>query len=300
MSVSVAVHANNLDALNSALSTPCDGVRFGSEFCEYLMPTINEVEKACEGAEKKGKEFTYVTPRLSNRATEETRRQLALLNEKGEFNVVVNDLGALNIVMAYGNLRPILGRQLLRVPARSPWVQDGEWSPAVKERGSFLAKGWFNRVFGSTSIDYRRTVDFYRSSGVKGADFDWIPSIFPSLRRVVEREVTPYVHLHLVPVTVTRRCHTARFLGERDPEKCSRPCLKSHFLLKNEALDLSFILLGNAVFKLVQPQQDDLETLKENNVTSFVVSANPVTGMENRKKIDELIGSLKEGALRKK
>jgi hypothetical protein len=94
---------------------------------------------------------------------------------------------------------------------------------------------------------------------------DCIPRILPSLGSLVEEGLSLSVHLHLVPVTFTRNCHTARFLGETRPEPCSRPCLTRAFVPKNEALreyGLDFFLSGNTVFRLAQPSPADIIDLE--------------------------------------
>jgi len=53
----------------------------------------------------------------------------------------------------------------------------------------------------------------------------------------------------------------ARFVGERSPETCSRPCLNRALVLKNEALrdyELNFFLGGNTVYRLLQPSREDI------------------------------------------
>ncbi|MEM2897658.1 MAG: hypothetical protein QXG01_08880 [Candidatus Bathyarchaeia archaeon] len=291
---SISIQVNNFDDLKEASNSACDDIRFGSEFCEQLLPSLTELEKGYEITKGCGKNFTYVTPRLSNRGIEKVREHLEFLNKKGSLKLVVNDLGTLNIIKDFHNLYLILGRQLMRVPARSPFVNDGVWSPVIKERGSLFSKKWFKKIFSSTSLNYVRTIEFYRSLGVRGADFDWIKSIFPSLKDLLKAGITPYLYLHLVPVTVTRRCHTARFFGERDPEKCSRPCMKNAFFLRNDALNLKMFLHGNAVFKLIPPDNMDFEVLKREGIENLILTISPITGIDKKKKIDDFILYLKQ------
>jgi len=123
----VSVQTDNVKLFREALKSGCNSVRFGSEFCEHLLPTLAGLERVYELARKGGKEFTYVTPRLSNAGIERLEEQLPALNEKGgvadrpNLAVVVNDFGALNILQHYPSLRPHLGRNLFLVPARSAW-----------------------------------------------------------------------------------------------------------------------------------------------------------------------------------
>jgi len=124
---------------------------------------------------------------------------------------------------------------------------------------------------------------------------DWIPRIFPSFAFLIENGVRLSVHLHLVPVTFTRRCHMARFLGEQRPEECAKPCLRRALLVRNvafQALGVQLHLRGNAVFRVVQPSQRDLVDLEEHQMVELVLTMNPVTGIDTAGKIDRLVSSL--------
>jgi hypothetical protein len=284
----LCVHANSLRLLTQAMASHCSAVRLGSEFCEILLPTGDELEEAVELAQRAGKEFAYVTPRLSNAGIEGVEEQLALLNDGGETHVVFNDLGVLNLLGAYPNLHPHLGRHLLLVPARSPWVEQ----QVRREDLSSRSRAWIRTLYSSTSLGYRATIELYGSHGCRGADVDWLPRVFPSLAFLVENGLHLSVHLHLVPATLTRKCHTARFLGEEDPESCSQPCLDRAFLLRNEAFGLELYLHGNAAFRLVEPDAEGVAALEQAGVSELVLTMNPVTGIDSTEKIDSTLTEL--------
>jgi hypothetical protein len=259
------------------------------------------LKRAYEFVHREGKEFTYVTPRLSNNGIEKIRKQLTFLNEKGEMSIVINDLGMLNILRYYPNLHPHMGRQLIRVPARSPltdiMAKEGliwkRWyNNIVSAKGNFFVKRWYKKMFSYTSLNYHPTIEFFRNYGIRDVDVDWIPRTFPHFDFLVERGLNLFVHLHLVPVTIARRCHTARFVGEKSPEECSKPCLKKAFLLRHIFLGFELFLCGNAVFSFTQPSREDIKKLKKCGVTGFVLTMNTVTGIESRQKIDDFINFL--------
>ena len=248
------------------------------------MPNLKVLKKAYELTRRGEKNFTYITPRLSNRGIERLRGQLALLNDLGDIRIVVNDLGALNVLGGYPNLLPHLGRQLAFVPARCPWSNE------LIRDGGFLARRWVGKVFSSTSLNYELTVDFYRKFGVQGADVDWIPRIFPCFNSLSKMGLKLSIHLHLIPVIVTRRCHTARFLGEETPEECSKPCLRRTFLLKNDALKLDLFLNGNVVFNRTHPSPGEISKLRD-NVAELIITMNPSVKIDTEQKINEIINS---------
>jgi len=279
----ISVQTDSFRLLGEIVDSNCSGVRFGSEFCEYKMPSLDVLERAYEIVQKGRKKFTYVTPRLSNKGIEKIKKHLALLNEKEDVDIVVNDLGALNILKNCRNMRPHLGRQLIRVPARSPW------SDLIVKDGSLLLKRGFKKVFFTTSLNHLLSIEFFRSYGVRNVDVDWIPQIFPCFDLLIEQGLNLSVHLHLVPATLTRKCHTARFIGETSPEKCSKPCSEKAFLLKEPWLGLELFLHGNVVFTFNQPSLRDVGELKKRNVTELVLTMNPITRIDSRQKIDDFI-----------
>jgi len=287
----ISVQTDNLRLLREALKSSCHSVRFGSEFCENLLPTLKALERVYELACEAGKQFTYVTPRLSNAGIEKLREHLSFLSGKGEVRVLVSDFGALNILADYPDLRPHLGRNLFLVPARSAWAE-GHVQGA--DPTSEIAR-WLHDLYSTTSLNYQATIDLYRSYGCQRADVDWIPWILPALRSLVEKGLSLSAHLHLVPVTFTRKCHMARFVGEQSPERCSRPCLSRAFVLRNEALreyGLDFFLGGNTVFRLVQPSPGDMLDLQEAGVSELVLTLNPITRIDSAQKIKDLISDM--------
>jgi len=284
----LSVQADSIKSYQEALNSRCSGVRLGSEFCEILLPRLDELEKGVESAQAAGKEFTYVTPRLSNAGIDRLKEQLALLEGRGEVGVVFNDLGLLNILGHCRNLHPHLGRHLLLVPARSPWVEQH----MQREDLSSRRRDWLRSLFSSTSLNYGPTIELYRRHGCHRADVDWLPRVFPSLAFLVERGLRLSVHLHLIPATFTRKCHTARFLGEEVPENCSRPCLHRAFLLRNEPFGLELYLHGNAAFRLAEPHPEAVKQLESVGVSELVLSMNPVTRIDSAERIDHTLSEL--------
>ncbi len=292
-----SVQVDNLELLKEASAADCDKVRFGPEFCEWKIPSLQTLKLAYAIVEDAGKEFEYVTPRCSDRALRKVTDQLGFLSAKRETEIIVNDLGLLSVVNGYDGLRPYLGRQLVHVPARCPWFKRDT-------RGlvffGYLVKGAMVRrqvkdLYGETSLHYGPTIKFYQELGVRGVDLDWVPNCFPRIRFLVDAGLDVSVHTHFVPVTVTRKCHTARFLGERTPETCSKPCDTRAFFLDHKGvfMTVELYLHGNAVFSLAKPAEKDARSLSEIGVSELIISMNPVTEILSRQKVDEAVSSIR-------
>ena len=280
----VSVQLDDLKFLDEVLKSNCDRVRFGPEFCEWKIPSLNELKNTFHLSEKNDKEFTYVTPRVSNSSLKKLHSHFTYMNDQRETNVVVNDLGVLDQVEHFFNLKPYLGRQLITVLGRCPWKQITEFKTT-----SWLKNRKVSKTFYQTRLNYELTIQSFKEHGVQGADVDWIPQCFPYYDFLVENVLNLAVHLHLIPTTVTRRCHTARFLGEKIIERCSKPCDTKAFRLRQEMMDLNLYLHGNTVFSLTEHSQKDINRLYKRKVSEFIITMNPLTKITHKKEIDDLI-----------
>lgn len=283
------VSFENTKFLSDALKSSCDAVRFGTEFCEWNIPTTNALKEAHQLTLDSGKEFIYITPRLPIDKVDLIKEHFQYLNETSEKNktvVVINDLGGLNILSqgTFSNLYPYLGRQLISIPSRA--------RPPMAElmKGGVLKRFISQRLFNRTNLNYGPTINFFKELGVKGVDIDWLPDTFPYIKSVARNKLNVCVHSHLSIIAITRSCHTARFLGEKEPEHCSMPCLNKTFLLKHEAFG-DMYLSGNTIFGMMDPKQEDFESLRKNRVTDLVVAMNPLTKTTNADEINNLISN---------
>ena len=283
-------HAETITAFREALASGCTGVRFGPEFCEWKTPSQQHLEQAYEEAKDAGKDFTYVSPILSNPGIEKMVEHLNFLGELGGADVVVGDLGTLNLLQGHEGVKPRLGRPRVYIPARSPWSQ----ITRMPDPG-FFARRRVEKLFYQTSLNYVRSLDYYRSLGVVGADVDWIPKCFPSYKKVTRNGLNLAVHSHAIPIAVTMRCHTARFLGEEEPAHCSKPCLTKVFKIKQKELDKTFTLHGNVVYRLVDSTLRDMRQLRRMGVDEVVIPMGPVSNLNTTEELDEAVATLSGG-----
>lgn len=281
-----SIQTEDLNMLKESVQSNCDRVRFGAEFCELKMPSLNQLKEAYSLVTSKGKEFVYVTPFFSDSGLKKILEHLTFLNDMGKIDIVVNDLGTLNLLKNYPNLKPCLGRQLVFTPARCPW-------PQITERKiDSSAKSYVEELFYQTSLNYMPTIRFYKKRGVDGVDVDWIPKCFPNYELLVKNGFKLSVHPYLTPVTITRRCHTARFIGEKSIEECSRPCTRKAFSLKHDLLDLDLALYGNAIFQIKKVTEEEAKSLCNLAVAELVISINPLTKIQNLEAINSKIREL--------
>lgn len=266
--------------LEELVERGCNDIRFGPEFCEWKIPDLEALKKVYRLADEKGVRVTYITPLVSNRGLERIRSHLEFLDGEGEIKVVVNDIGVLNILERHNNLKPHLGRLRVFIPGRCPWPQITP-GPDI----GFFEKRRMEKIFYQTSLNYEPTVRFFQSHGIKGIDVDWIPNCFPNFDYLIKKGLSLSVHAYLVPITVSKRCHTARFCGEGKLDRCSKPCDTKAFQLIQKKLKAEFYLNGNAVYRLIRPTKKDVRTL-EKKADEIIIPVNPVLKIKNRYNLD--------------
>jgi len=280
----ISAHVENLKMLKEAINSSCNSIRFGAEFCMWKMPTLDLLRETYAVVEKAKKDFKYVTPRLSDGALSKVREHLDFLESRGENEVVINDLGMLNVLLAYKNLKPRLGRQLIFIPARCPWPELPGWD------AGYFEKRWVKKLFYQTSLNFEESIRFYKNYHAYGTDLDFIPECFPHYEFLVKHGLSLSVHLFLAPTAITRRCHVARFLGEEIPENCSKPCDEKAFLIKHDVIGVEMTLGGNVVYKNLQPSKREIEKLKI--ADELIITMSPATEIKNKEKFDEIINNL--------
>lgn len=282
----VSIQVETISALNEALKSNLDKVRFGAEFCEWKIPSLEILKKAYALVLDQKKEFIYVTPRVANVGLEVIREQLIFLDSVGAGTIVVNDLGVLDLVTRYQTLEPCLGRQLVYMPARSPWKQITRVASDTKTRKQV------EQVFYQTALNYSLTSRFFQQIGVHSIDVDWIPQCYPYFSPLIQQGFSISIHLFLIPITVTRKCHTARLLGEETPETCSKRCFSGAFVLKQKDLGMEYYLSGNVVYRVEKPTGREFNRLRKMTDVDLVIAMTPIQQLNKGEQINEIIGQL--------
>lgn len=282
----LTVQTTQLSQVCEASKSVCKTIRFGSEFCMYNLPNLDEIKTAYKTAYEAGKSFTYITPRLSDDAISEVRKHLTLLNSFGSVKVVANDFGTLRVMRELSNLKPHLGRQLVYTPSRCPWKQISEQDVNI------FTKKKLEQIFYQTSLNYLPSIKFFKELGVTGLDIDWIPQLFRNLDQLTQNKLNVSVHLQAVPVAITRKCHTSRFQGE-ELEHCSKKCISEAYSMENSQLKTSLFLLGNAVFRMEEPKSSDVSELKRSGIAELVVTMSPLTNILSAAQLDAFAHKIK-------
>jgi hypothetical protein len=281
------VQTETLPQLREALASRCDSIRFGPEFCEWKIPSLEHLKQAYNEVKEAGKGFKYVSPILSNHGIEKISEQLDFLKELEGVEVVIGDLGALNLFTGCEGATLRLGRPRVYIPARCPWSQITRMP-----NPGFFTRRKLEKILYQTSLNYVRSLEYFKSLGVMGADVEWIPKCFPHYKTIIKNGFKIAVHTHAIPVAVTMRCHMARFLGEVEPALCTKPCLNKSFTIRQEELEKSFILNGNVVFRPVESNMIEARQLNRTGVDELIIPMGPVSGLNTTRELDEVMAAL--------
>jgi len=89
---------------------------FGIEFCERLIPSLDDLKKMLCYIQRKGLNISLVSPYVTNIGLGRLKTLFEFLkSEKINCEVIINDWGVLNLInRKYPNLTPVLGRLLTK------------------------------------------------------------------------------------------------------------------------------------------------------------------------------------------
>ncbi len=108
-------HQGKLFYDNRELNKQVKGIYFGNSSCEHLIPHVKDIIEAKNICEDKHYNFVFIFPAISANKIEDVKYICELLSKKQSSEVVVNDIGVLNIVLKYKNIKPILGLNFTKI-----------------------------------------------------------------------------------------------------------------------------------------------------------------------------------------
>ncbi|MFH1788382.1 MAG: hypothetical protein ABH834_03265 [Candidatus Altiarchaeota archaeon] len=206
-----------------------DRVYLGDEFCERLLPTVRQLEKALKISDKK---ITLATPPLTDKGLAGAKKLLSALPGKTE--VVVNDWGLLDDVKGL-NLSPVLGRLLLK------YHRD----PRVELIDDKIPKGC-RKVLHSSALTQERFVKFLKKNRIRRIELDAVPF------EVDHGDLSGFkasLHVPYAYVTTTRQCLANYFTtGRFGIRECRKQCIECSFPWESQELAFDMVQKGNTLF----------------------------------------------------
>ena len=226
-------------------------IYYGSEFCEYLIPSKEEVYKVVEICKKRGLKLSFLTPYVTDYGIEKIDKILSFLSGCEGLEVVINDFGVLELIRQRNyKFNLCLGR-LLNRQKRDPRIINfkNKLPPEVIKH------------FSGCYLDREEVINVLKSLGIERIEFDNLPQGLLRLEVKIKASLYyPYIY-----ISTTRLCPARKSLQEkfrlRKIEKCNLECRKFYFILKNKAFVQELILKGNTYFLKWNKLPDNLETL---------------------------------------
>lgn len=233
-----AIYISKIDNLKY-WSEEYSRIYFGNEFCQELIPDLDEFKKVIEFCCNYDLDMSLVTCLFTDTKLKKIYEILDYVSKQGiRCEVVMNNWGMLNFIKNY-NVTPVIGR-LLTKQRRGPKLLD------VKNILSDTMKDCIQEIrVGSVLIEFLKVIGGNRLEidnllqGIK-LEKDNLKGINISL-------YIPYAY-----VTVTRLCLSNALNRNKNMKlgvfPCRKECLKQAFILKHQSMPTQLLLRGNAIF----------------------------------------------------
>ncbi len=249
-------HLTALEHLKSNVSENLEFSRlyFGQEFCEYLIPSLGELQKAYYFSQQLGWDFTYVTGYLTEHGLEKTKENLEFLSKEGkDIEVVANEWGLLSVLhKTYPSLKPVLGRMLIKQKRMARFTSSAF---PINMRGIDVPIEEIGKNQQSALRNLNLSIPVYREElkrlGVERAELDIVPqgvNLEPKLWGIAFSCYYPWAY-----VTCGRNCSTAATVDSAREyvvvdKPCPRPCRKINRSSNAGQFNTFIFQRGNGVF----------------------------------------------------
>jgi hypothetical protein len=250
-----AIHITKLSSLKYH-SFRYKRLYFGTEFCQNLIPSANDLAKVLDFVRKRNTEFTLVTPFVTEKGLHRLNKLFETLrNKKIECEIVVNDWGILEVLSKrYKAFKLSLGRLLTRQnrdPATAKALekqlpmfikaQDGKMKIIVHAMPDKRYRAGIRACYVNTPSVYRLLSEFgigrvELNNVIQGLNFEnmgFKVSLY-----------TPFVN-----ISTTRFCPMgSRFQKIYRINVCNQECQKYYLLLRSKYVPKTLYLRGNTTF----------------------------------------------------
>lgn len=240
-------------------------VYFGCEFCERLIPSLNQLKRVTAFVRKRKLAFSLVTPYVTREGLTKLKGLFDLLKEEGVVcEIIVNDWGVLNLInREYPFFTPVLGRLMTRQEkgprlARAlkrkgeAWAFSDPKDPKIKrfivEKEIPLDLDPYYK--GANTLSVPILQDFLIKQRVKRIEFD--NALQGVIMDVPKDKMKLSVYYPYGYITTTFFCPTA---GCDDSPKsvqkikpCRKQCQKYIFKLRHKTMPKILYLKGNTHF----------------------------------------------------
>ena len=207
------------------------GIYFGNSSCEHLLPHIKDIVEAKNICEQKHYNFVFVFPAISQNRVEDVEFICKFLAQKPKSEVVVNDIGVLNLALKH-KLKPILGLNFTKIIKNAfldSVVQTDITNQQFQNQKELLTHSEF---------ELQEVREFYKSLGVGRFGVENIAFDFEFLDKVPRFQVDFYYPY--ISIANSKACDIAgSFEDERGYfvyDECSKYCNFASLEFKNSEI----------------------------------------------------------------
>jgi hypothetical protein len=222
------------------------GIYFGNEFCDFLMPTPDQIARVAEYCRDKGYFFTIVLPYVNQRGIKKMMRLLSFLDKKyARTEIIVNDWGTLHYIRENKlNLIPGLGRLMTRQKRGFYLIKDDGAKVPVEKLGATGPEKRFLK-FSVLQNDY--FLEWIKGLKIRRIGLDnLLLGIEIPMNHILIDLYFPHVY-----ITTSNYCLMSVINGNNrmfeKPGRCPRYCLKQGEA-QVQVVGRSMFLKGNTQF----------------------------------------------------
>lgn len=276
------------------------GIYFGSDQCEFLIPTLDELKEAIKQVKVFSKtynpsiftEFALMTPTYGNLKMRERLISLfEYLNEKAQYinnkkktvQIIVNDLGTIQLLKKYPNLVPVLWRTLVKT-LKNPLVDTWWLDKNVHIKGDMMTnlsqadidkakKGIADNqrdFFDDTPLSNEMFINFYKKKNIDRFAVDYQTNMKNAFK-TMDQNIGIDIYYPYSRVFQGRLCDIGAIDDSRRgnypiDKVCPRSCLKYQMSIKNfQTIWYKLIQKGNSQYKTAEFLELPEETIKSKN-----------------------------------
>ncbi|MFH1339243.1 MAG: hypothetical protein ABIH40_05330 [Candidatus Omnitrophota bacterium] len=239
MAVEKAIFISKVKNLNY-VTAEYSRLYFGIEFCQNLIPSVEDLEYILRFVSEKGMDFTFVSPYVTNAGMERLKLLSDyLIERRPESEIVINDWGFMRwLNRNHSGINLVLGR-LLTKQKRGPRI--------LRLIGK--VPGDMIEHFCQSIVDSEATSSYLIDRGIKRIELD-------NLLQGVSRPsplLKGSLYFPFAYVTTTRFCLISSYRDRIDKPlrsifPCNRECQNYTFKLTHKQMPVELFLKGNTQF----------------------------------------------------
>ncbi len=232
------------EELLSAVDANSSRIYFGCEFCEKLIPSPEEVERALDFCRERNLGFSLVTPYCTDKGISKLKEIFTILSKEEKVfrrEVVANDWGTISVLgRDYPSLSPVFGRLMTKIK-RGPRLM-----PIID-----VIPGDVKEYYRSTNLDLDWYVKSLKSLGIGRIELD---NVFQGYNHEsISRDFKVSLYMPFSFVSTTRFCLAAGCEDAEGAERvgireCRRECQNYTFILRSKGMPVPLIRKGNTIF----------------------------------------------------